>query len=228
MGTKCVFFFCLFSFVFPQPLFDLVSVTCCPLIFSNPTRQILVFTRPLYCKLKLKMDAKELILLLGWFEGPWRAEPALHSRDVSRTSRWLSPRELPYLPDKDYIPLGGILALNRSRLVFFPPKKPCFWKELSSAIQGSLVTFNSELAGSIYPDRALSSDENCFVVQPFSSTVPSLRALQGNGGSTVSYRELRLSVPQNALVVEWFAMFLILKMGTARVNPPLSFLEIKR
>lgn len=68
------------------------------------------------------------------------------------------------------------------------------------------MTFNSELAGSIYPDRALSSDENCFVVQPFGSTVPSPRALQGNGGSSVSYQEsagnLRLSVPQSALGVE--------------------------
>lgn len=127
-GNKMRVFFCLLSFVFPQPLFDLVSVTRCPRIFSNPTRQILVFTRPLYCKLKLKMDAKELILLLGWFEGPWRAEPALHSHDVSRTSRWLSPRELPYLPDKDYIPLGGIPALNRSRLVFFPQRSLAFEK----------------------------------------------------------------------------------------------------
>lgn len=47
-------------------------------------------------------------------------------------------------------------------------KGPGGWKELSSAIHWNLVTFNLGVGQQLYPDRTLSSDDNCFVVQPFS------------------------------------------------------------
>lgn len=67
------------------------------------------------------LDIKGLILLLLGFEGPLLCSvvlPALHSRDVSRTSRWLSSGELPYLSDKDNFPLGGICVLYHCHSVF--------------------------------------------------------------------------------------------------------------
>lgn len=93
------------------------------------------------------MDVRRLIFLLGWFEGSWRAVPVLQSRDVSCTSRWQSPGELPYLTDKDYSPLGGICVLNHSFLGFLKGKRKI--KELSSTIQWNLVTFNLKSASSL-------------------------------------------------------------------------------
>lgn len=45
-------------------------------------------------------------LTLPSFKGPRHGSPALHKRDVSRTSRWQSTQELPYQLDK------GILSFN--------------------------------------------------------------------------------------------------------------------
>lgn len=140
-----------------------------------------------------------LFSLLGWFEGPRRAVPVLQSCDVSCTSRWQSTRELPYLTDKDYSLLWGIFVLNS-----FFSKGTGGWKVLSSTIQRNLV--------------AWSSDENCFVVQPFCSTALSQRALLGNGSflwAPGKDWELSLSGPHSALGIEWLHLWCFCYTGRA-------------
>lgn len=98
------------------------------------------------------MHVKRLIFLLGWFEGPWRSVPVLQSRDVSRTSRWQSTRELLYLTDKDCSPPRRHLCIESFFAGF--SEGTGGWKELSSStIHWNLVAFNSKLASSIVQTR---------------------------------------------------------------------------
>lgn len=107
------------------------------------------------------MDSTGLIFALGWVKGPWRAVPVLQSCDVSCTSRWQSPGELPYLSDKDGSPLRGACVLNHPSLGFL--KGLVDEKKWSSNIQWNLEMFNLRWP-TAFSGRALSYDKNCFVL----------------------------------------------------------------